>query len=364
MKKIIKKLKIKMWISKKEEKIKRNFILQTILDIVLLFKNFIHWNISKLIINIYSVLVWFIFILPLIIIFIIYTFFSDVNVSMLISWMLSWELLYDLFWNILLVLIVVVYFIVFSYSNILLFRVNNKYIDWKQLKYKNKIFLDFKRLFKFIKLSLLNLLILSIPLVIFAILIMWLFMISGSINNVLEIVKTWVFNYFTVFSLLFWLIALISFAYLYYKIVFSYLLFSDDKVYDSSKKVSFYIKKSFKITKWIKKILKFSTLIIIFILLILPFNYIWKILDNNWKYLSDYIYYTSVDDNTKTNIKESDVYYYNALELKFQWKDIVELRKDAKMNLVYDILFNVFNFLFIYWLFIMIFSSFYRRELV
>jgi len=362
MKNIINNLKNKVGLWKKEE-IKRNFIIQTFLDLLILFKNFIHWNISKAIISLYSVLIWFLAIIPFVIIFIIYSFFSDVNMSMLISGMFSWELLFDLFWNILLILIVITYFIVFSYSNIMLFRINNWYLEWEELEYKNEIFFDYVRICKFIKLSLVNLLILITPLIIFWILIFILFIISGSISNALEIVKSGVFNYFTVLSLLFWLITVLTISYLYYKIVFSFLLFADDNIYNKELNVSYYIKESFIKTKWVLKLFKFSVLIVLFFIIISPFNYVWQVLNNNSKILSDYSYYLQLDDNFKNQVKDQNPYYYNDLETEFKWKTLEEINKESKINLLYIVLFNIFNFIFIYWLFMMVFSSFYKREI-
>ena len=342
----------------------RNFILQTILDLGVLFKNFFNWIISKIIISIYSLVIAFISVIPFVLIFFIYSFFSDVNISMLIEWMFNWKLLFNIIWNTLLLLILVSYFIIYSYSNILLFRLNNNYLDWKILEYKNEIYFDYNRLYKYIKLSLLNILILLVPILLFVVLMTGLFIISGSITNALEVVKTGLFNYFSLLSLLFWIVSVLWFAYLYYKIVFSFLLFSDDSIYKKELNVSFYIKESFKRTKWTLKFLKFSVLIVLFILLISPINYIWKVLDNNSKYLSDYSLYLSLDDSQKSTLAWNNSYYYEALEVEFNWKTISDLEKQTKINLFYIILFSIFNFIFIYWLFMMVFTSFYRKEII
>ena len=345
----------------KEKKV--NFIIQTLLDLVLLYKTFLHWNISKIIIVIYSIIVWFISILPFVFVFFIYSFFSDVDMWMLIQWMFTWKLLFNFIWNIILLLIVVIYFIIFSYSNVLLFRLNNNYIDWWKVSYSDKIYFDFKRLFKYFKLSLLNILILLVPFIVFSILIAILFMFSWSLLETRDLVSSWAFNYFTVLSLLFLLLTLLSVSYLFYKIVFSFLLISDDNIYSLDKKVIYYIKESFNRTKWIKKVLKFSTLIILFVLIISPFNYLWTILENNSKYLNDYTSYLSLTKDQKANIVWNNLSYYEWLKSEFKWLSQDDISKKSKFNLAYSTLYAIFKFIFIYGLFVMVFSSFYRREL-
>lgn len=394
-----------------------NFILQSFVDILLLFKSFIHWNISKLIILIYSIVLWFVSVLPIIIIFFIYTFFSDVNMIMLIEWMFSWKLLFNFVWNILLFLIIAIYFIMFSYSNVLLLRLSNSYINWKRINYKNEIYFDFVRIIKYFKLTLLNILILTIPLLILWLLIAILFLFSWTFLETTELIQSWAFNYFTIFSWLFIGISLLVIVYLYYRIIFSFLLLADDSFYKENKKVTDYIKESFNRTKWnLKsiilvlliiswliillmllfsiiyifdnyknyswasfkkyidnifskinwniKFLKLTLLISIFFLLILPINYVWEVLENNSNYLVDYSWYMNLTEEQKLSIPDDNMYYYEALKIEFNGKTTEDINKKIKFNYAYIILFTIFNFAFIYWLFIMVFTSFYRKEIV
>lgn len=344
-------------------KVSNNFIKNTFLDISLLYKNFFHWIFSKLLIFIWSIIIWFIAIIPFILLFLTYASLSDINVNMLISGLFNGMLWYDLYGNIILLTIVAIYFIVFSYSNILLLNLNNSYLDWKKISFKNNDYFSLKKIVKFFNMSLLNTLILLIPILIFIILIVILFLISGGVNNVNQLVASWIYNYFTILSFSFLVTSWLLFIYMYYRIVFSYFIFSDKKYYDESKSALSYIKESFNKTKKFKGFLKITLLIVIVIIITLPFNYIGQIIDNNWKLLNDYKISMNLTDEQKNSISSEDLYYYESLKTEFSGLSEVQITKKIYQNYIYVTLFSIFNFIFLYWLFVMIFSSFYKREL-
>lgn len=343
---------------------KNNYIKNTFSDIFLLYKNIIHWNISKLIIFIWSIILWFLSIIPLVIIFFIYSFFSDVNVNMLLLWMFKWELLPSFFWNSILVLIIAVYFVIFSYSNILLVNLNNSYINWEKISYKINKYFDFKKIFDFFKLSILNFLILLVPILIFIFLVLILFFVSWSIENVLSLVSSWVFNYFTILSFSFFIISLLSLIYLYYRIIFSYFIFSDNHYEYKNSKILFCIRKSFNKTKKIKWFFKFISLVIIFFILSLPIKYFWAVLNNNVKMLKDFSLYKNLTEEQKTKISSKDLYYFEWLWIQFKWLTKEKIQYELNKNNVFVVLFSIFNFLFLYWLFVMLHTSFYRNEII
>jgi hypothetical protein len=70
--------------------------------------------------------------------------------------MFTGQLLFNFFGNIILLAIIAVYFVVFSYSNILLMKLNNSYIENKVLDFKNNEYFNIKKIVKFFNLSLLN----------------------------------------------------------------------------------------------------------------------------------------------------------------------------------------------------------------
>lgn len=340
-----------------------NFIKRVFLDVFLLFKNFIHWNVSKIIIFVWSIILWFAFIVPLLIIFFIYTFFWDVNIWMLIAWLFSWKLLPDFLGNIILMLTVITYIITFSYSNILLTRVNNWYKDDKKLDFKKNEYYNIKKVVKYFNITLLNILILLIPVLIFVVLMWGLFLVWGSLNEINILVNSWAMNYFTIISFIFLIWSFIFLSYLFYRVIFSYFLLSDDSFYKKEKNALSYIKESFNKTRKIKKFFKFIVIIIIFIVLTAPINYIGKVFENNGNILNDYTTYLSLTDSQKEYISSEDLYYYETLKIEFNWLSLKEINRKIEQNYISSILYIIFSFLVLNWLFVMVFSSFYRREL-
>ena len=342
-----------------------NFIVNGFLDVSLLYKNFFHWNISKLIIFVWSILLGLISVVPLILIFLIYTFFSssDVNIGMLIKWMLTGSLLNDFFWNIILLLIVVFYFIFYSYWNLLLINIYNYYQDNKILLYKKNEYFNFKKICNFLKLTIVNFVILFIPVLFFSILVWILVLFSGGLTQATSIVNENPFNYITISFYVFFILCFLFMFYLFYRIMFSYLVFSDKNYYDNKKNVFNYIKESFNKTKKIKSFFKFFTIIILFLIITIPIKIVWVALKNNVKILTDYSIYKKLNQDQKEQITKTDPYYFESLELEFKWFSDNELTRKLDLNELYIMLFSVFSFLFINWLFVMIYSSFYRREL-
>ena len=126
---------------------------------------------------------------------------------------------------------------------------------------------------------------------------------------------------------------------------------------------------------------KFMLILFILMILIFPFWLIVNYLSNNDKLLNHYVI---LDASLKqdmsllsdSNIKhftslESDLalydldenWYYELLKSKYSDLDIEEINSKIKTNYIFLIMYSIFDFIFIYWLFIMAFTSFYRREL-
>ncbi len=347
----------------KKKKNRSSFIKNTFCDVSLLYKNLINWNLAKITILLWSIVLWFIAIIPFIIIFFIYSFFSDIGLLALVSSLLSGVLLPSFFANILLVLIVFVYFIAFSYSNFLLARVNNSYLDWKKVEIKKNDYFDFKKILTFFNLSLLNIALFTVPVLVFFLFMFILFISSGDIDQIKTMVNTSPFNYFSILSLVFLIVTLLSLLYIFYRVVFSYFVLADSKKYKKTNKTIYYLKESFKKTKSFKSFLSFFLVFFIFLLILSPINYIWKVLENNWDMLNDYVVYSSLNEWQKEYITWERLYYYEGLKADFWNLSNDEINSEINKNFVLSILFTIFSFVFLHWLFVMIFSSFYKREL-
>ncbi|MDP3380116.1 MAG: hypothetical protein Q8S84_00780 [bacterium] len=92
--------------------------------------------------------------------------------------------------------------------------------------------------------------------------------------KIYEMVSASPFNYFTILSFVFVSLGLISFIYLSYRLIFSYLVYLDESHIKTNVKLLDCIKSSFNKTKKIKSFIKFSFLVIIFLIIILPVKFV------------------------------------------------------------------------------------------
>ncbi len=324
--------KVLKW--KKEEK--NNFILNMFSDLFLLFKSLIHWNLKKIVIYLGWILLWLALSFPF---FLIYKILWEVSFLDIYRNLLAWisintfdsfiinlvylykSLAYIIvlsltldFTNIL--FLVWGLFFIFSlfYSSFLLIKLSNWYLNWEKISFKWLDFFNLKKIIKFFNLTLLNLLILVIPAIIFLILTWILVLFSGNISDLNILVSWWSNNYFTILSFIFLIFSILLLIYLFFRIIFSYFILSEEN--EEWKSVFKYIKESFHLTKWYLKFFKLIALLSIVFILMLPLKYIWFLLISNWTSIS-----------------------------------------------VFNILFSLWTFVFIYGILIMIFTSFYKREL-
>lgn len=325
----------KIWVNKV------NFIKWTFKDILKLYKNFIHWNISKLIVLVLSFILWIIILLPLVIV--IYSLLSYSFIDSLLS-------VKNILWNVL-------YFI----FTILLIKLNFSYIDWKKLWYKISNYFDFKKIIKIFNLTLLNGVILLIPAILFYIIISLMILAFWGQESVTNILAWTSFGFFQILSLVLFVLTVLSTVYLLYRIIFSYFVLFDLK--DTKDSVIKCIKESFNKTKKIKTFLKYSVIFIMFLFLLSPVNYLWIILKENNMNLFSYNTYLNLSDEYKWNLSWDNLYYVESLKLKYKDLSVDDVDTKIKINNLYIIIFNILNFVFLSGLFVMITSSFYKREL-
>jgi len=326
-------------IIKKPVKLKKdemkNFLLNTFLDLTLLFKSLIHWNLRKIVIYLGWILLWIILSFPFFLSYKllggvpfidVYTnLFSWISINSFDSFMINLFYLYKTlayivvlsfsldFMNILFLIWWLLFIFSLFYSSFVLIRLSIWYLDWEKVSVKWLEFLNYKKILKFFNLTLLNLLILLIPAIIFVILTWIVVFFSGNISDLNTLVASWSNNYFTILSFIFLIFSVLLLIYLFFRIIFSYFILSDNE----EEMCTFrYIKESFIKTKWIKIFFKFISLMIIFFLLMLPFKYIWFLLISNWIWFS-----------------------------------------------IFSIIFSLVAFILIYWILVMIFTSFYKREI-
>lgn len=255
-------------------------------DIQLLYAQFIHWNISKVIINTASFWLALLLSFPVFVILalimyvdsiawfeVISNYVSSGSLGLSVIAELSDHLYLIIFEFCLLIFSGMCVVFWYSYKNLLISNLYLKYIDWEKIAYLRNAYFDFKKIFPYLKLMILILLVLLIPVVIFVISFFILIFIFGWVDNAFKIVDSGSTNYFSVTLFVSLFLNLLVFLYLAYRMSFAYIILMDQKNYPEKYSASFYLKESFAMTKWVK-IFKFILLLIIFTLLMFPIDYI------------------------------------------------------------------------------------------
>lgn len=332
------------------------------LDIIILFRNFLHWNLSKLLIFVWSIILSFLSILPFILIVFIYWYFAWLDLGLLLTQVLSKELWSDLFINIFLYFITIIFFVTYFYQYVLLTKLNFKYSAWKKLDYFKNYYFNILKFKKYLVITFFNFLILLIP-ILFFILIIWIFIVfNWSISDTINILLESKNSFFTWFSLILFIISILGFIYLFYRVSFSYFIFIDD---DKNKgKCLNYLKKSFEITKWFKTFFKFLLVVFVFLTIQFPSNFLLNVYEESAVNINNYIAYKSFSDKDKWLLMDSNSSYIQTLLLEYSKFSDDVLNNDIRKYDIYIILLNIFNFLFLYWITNMVFVSFYKRELI
>ncbi len=266
-------------------------------DLILLYKNFIHWNISKILILVFSLWLWILLSLPFFALTfviayldpidwkdIIYNYYTTQSVWLSLMTALSSHLFYVILVWVLFLVAVWFFFFWYSYKIITLTKLNISYLDWEKIPYMKNIYFDVQKILSYLWVVAWGWLILLIPFIIFIIIFFVLIGIFWWIEEVWTMIKSnWVSNPFSITTWVFLLIWVLGFIYLAYRLTFSYIILIDDKNYKEVQKSIFYIKESFRISSWIK-IFKFFLFLIIFTIIMLPFDYIWRNLEETWAY--------------------------------------------------------------------------------
>jgi hypothetical protein len=155
-------------------------------------------------------------------------------------------------------------------------------------------------------------------------------------------------NYLSITSLILLVLFSLLFLYLYYRVVFSYFIFSDDKYYDENKNVLSYIKESFNKTRKIKDLFKYISIFVIYIILILPINYLDQTLEKRSIDFKNYFTYLNFLEEEKNNMVQNDIYYIESLKLNYGGLTTDEVSKKININILYSILYTILDFVILY----------------
>jgi len=328
------------------------------LDIILLYRNFLHFNISKIIIYLVSILYAVIMAVSIIVLTLV--LFPDIYnwVSINIYSVIENNLFLLLFLFIGFILI----YSTFLYNVILFNKLNLYYIEWNKLNISKNNYFNFKLFLIYFKIILLIIWIFILFLIIYLLLLsLILIPIFWWVENVKNIIDINIYNNFSIVSLLIASSLILLYFYLIYRIIFSLIILVNEYEKNGINKISYYIKKSFNITKGFKKVFKFVSVFIFIIILAFPISIPISILNSSFEKISDYISIRKWEER----VKKLDYRYKQDLILEF-WEDkiLLDLYKELNKKRYVIWFLYILNFMFIYGLFEMMFVSFYKRELI
>ena len=266
----------------------------TLSNFSILYKNFLHWNISKILINIFSILLWLLFSIPFFLVLFLMVYFDPINWKEIISsyvntqsiWLsfltaVSTHAFYVLIEVLLLVIAIWWFLFWYSYRVVLFSKLNMDYLGWEKTPYFFKnIYFDFKYIFKYLAIVSWIWLILLVPFLIFLILMIIFVFLFWWIDEIYKTMLGSQINIFSMVSLITFLILTLVFVYLSYRLSYTYILMLDENKDElKDKSWLYFVKKSFQITSWIKKLFKFLVLLILFSIFMYIISFIWEKLE-------------------------------------------------------------------------------------
>ncbi len=340
--------------------------LHIVKDIFLLFRNFYHWTVSKIIINIVALWVGLVLALPFFLFAVFIALIDPIPWGTLIVYQLQWinsllEVLsyatlhtFSFVVMTLVMIVTLLFFLIWNaYSNVLLIRLYRWYLEKEKYDFKKNLYLSAPHIKKFVFVALWHGLILLTPL-----LLLW------SIALVF-IALQWggkiTFEVFSLSLLILVLVSIFILSYTLYRILFSVIYLAFDKK-EKVEKHSWwhYIKKSMKVTSWVKKYAKFMFVLAFLFLITHPLRLAGENIQNDISRLSSAIEYRALalanpEVAPESPLRETALYYEELSDEK--------LFANYRGAVLLSILLSVIGFLLFSGLYTMAFVSFYTRIL-
>jgi len=331
-------------------------------DISFLYKNFFHWNISKIFMLVWSFLIGVLLSLPFFLLMWILALLdpiewssllaSDINIYMSIAQYIAIHPFYILAEFILFLIGIVCLFLWMSYHIILESNLYLHYFKKEKLPFKQNYYFNAQKLYIYF----------GILGWIGVYLLLPAFVLIG-IFILLFLAFKFLFLPEIILSILLFialLVCLVWFLYLSYRLSFSYLVFVDQPDQDEKQKAKSYVQKSLSLTSW-KVFFKFFWIILIFMIVFAPLNLIGANIDRSIAEIRNYFGYKSGQIQI---VDESDQFQYEYLELLFADETDEELISDLQRYYIQQVIYTLLFFLFVSWIFGMTMASFYKRALV
>ncbi len=338
----------------------------TFTDVGNLYKNFLHWNLSKVSIFIFSLLIALAITLPVVL------------VSLMICWILwvDWvgymmtffagtlnaAAIYtaDFFIFMFFVIIwVITFFLSMTYGKIMYFDLNLKYLENKKSDLVKTKFFNPKLFGKFYAISLRVFWYLLIPVAIFIVGMIVTIIVNGWVNT------TWVSldngnTTLALWTFIFAGIWIILFLYLSYRLYFSYVGLVDEQKYPEIQSAKTYVKNSFEITKGWKKIMKLLGTLLLFAIIIAPYTFITQAIENTYNDVNNVAAFQQMWEEEKLAIMQANPYFSGVLN-KYKDISIDDLQRNISVYNYLLIFMSVIGFLLITWVVEMVMVSHYKQ---
>ncbi len=332
---------------------------QTFWDLIFIYKNVFHWWKSKLAIYLTSFLVGLFLFIPFFLLVFWIVYFSNDEWKIVMVGLLDY-----------LPPVLIIFTIALFYSRFLLATLYLKYIERKKIRIKKNFIFRIKFIFKTLKLVGSALLFLILP-----VLLIWtifLFTLSKLISQKGDAFIEWTSYFYALSFTLAGVILILSFwlLYFWYRILFSYLIFIENK----KKGIISIIKRSFYLTSWYKKFLKFLIIMSAFMLPLFLINAVGQYINLQTENIRLYTGLKSkvwtkdpekVLSHTKeVNARSTEFYAYSQLHILYSQYSEEELFWKYKKFYILELVYYIFYIWFFSGVLDVIVVSFYKRELL
>lgn len=334
------------------------------LDISLLYRNFIHWNISKGIIAIWSFVLWIICSLPFFLLVGVLSFLDPIEWSNIIGYLalgqaIDFDVLgglleypfYVLLEVFLILLWIVALIIGSSYGVLLRTNLYFSYIKKRNLSFRENFYFQRWMFAQYIRVFFRILGYLVVPIIIFIALFLGLYILFR-----IELLS---FHLFSVISFVCFCVTVISLIYMSFRIWFVYPILLDKKNVLDFPPAKEVLQTSRNITKGIV-VFPFLLVAFIYWLFVLPFNMVEETLNTNGSDAKMYLAYKTGQLSIQT---EETREIYAILQVQFEWKTDNEVVEDIVWLGRAKLLFIIVSFLLISGTFEMLAVSFYLHFL-
>jgi len=333
-------------------------------DILFVYKNFIHWNISKVIISLWSILLWVIIFLPVFFFTLFIWWIDPINWLSILQFAITWsdislELIGTLasnpFWLTLMFILLVCSFLTFviawSYGLFLLAQLSFGYVKRKPLKIKKNHYFCREYIVSYISIMLWNIVYLIAPVVI----------LTGGIFYIYFLYNVWSISINVVenIALSIWVLGALLGIFFFYRLYFWFILLWKESKKVPLKSAKVYVNASIEMTKW-KSFFKFLFILCLFVILMTPFNSLWETIEVNTYNMTEALAYKA---GLIENMQPDNIPYYEYITQKYESYSQEQLVEKISRNNWISFFYSLMTYFLFSWLFVMIMVSYYKRVL-